>query len=520
MFLSGYAYFQGVDVNAFGLIRTELQLENSEFIFSIPLGGVKSLQHPIEPNDYSYSQISTISNAGIDLSSIPHGRYSIVLKSSQDELSDSSRLEGTNVTQSVTFTKNGSIRLFKSNDSIVLIYEPLDFALTDDYFFELLNLTITQRKLDIYGVFGPRGYELSNWNSIDYYLLIAGKENQVVRTIRLANGSRDDIDKYSGNSYLDQSKAVFATRRYLPIDLDSFNLPFGEYNLSIAARHETRIKVRNLDGTVIYRPVEGVSKPKVSVIGSCVSRDLFNGKLNPTWRTGYELLGTFYQMSLISLMSDSIPVPEVLNEQMDSHSFACTSADFRKDFLQELALKKPDVLLVDLRIDARFGVLQVGNSWITNNQWKIGQTDYYEQLNDNLRLSMFENKANFIKLFEKSVIKFRDFLSACIPECKIFLNSARGVNFYRNGLRNIKLESSVIYDHNKKWDELDAVFEKNIDCRRFAPEIRFVGSDINHPWGKGPIHYESSYYSDAAALISREIYGSLADYELVQTINS
>lgn len=520
MFLTGYAYFQGVDVNAFGLIRTELQLENSEFNFSIPLGGVKNSQRFIEPNNYSHSQISTISNAGIDLSSIPHGRYNILLKSSQDEKSDSSRLKSTNVVQSVTFTKDGSIRLFKSNNSIVLVYEALDFTATDDYFFELLNLTITQRTLDIYGVFGPRGYELSDWNSIDYYLLIVGKANQVVRTVRLANGSRDDIDEYSGNRYLDQSKAVFATHRYLPIDLDSFNLPFGEYTLSIAARHETRIKVRNLDRTVIYRPVEGVAKPRVSVIGSCVSRDLFNGKLNPTWRTGYELLGTFYQMSLISLMSESIPVPEVLNEQMDSHSFACTSADFRKDFLRELALKKPDILIVDLRIDARFGVLQVGNSWITDNKWKIGQTDFYEQLKENLRLSMFENKDEFIKLFEQSVINFRDFLSAHIPECRIFLNSSRGVNFYRNGLRNIKLESSTIYDHNKKWDELDSVFEKNIDCRRFVPEVRFVGSDINHPWGKGPIHYESSYYSEAAALMSREVYGSLADYELVQTINT
>lgn len=515
MFLSGYAYFQGIDVNSFGLIRSELQLENSEFKFSVPLGGVKNTQRSTELNDYSYSQISTISNAGIDLSEIPYGRYEILLKSTQGKLSNSSRLKSADLTQSITFTQNGSIRIFKSNNSIALIYEPINFAQTDDYFFELLNLTITQRKLDVLGLFGPKGYELSEWNSIDYYLLVVGQENQVVRTIRLANGSRDNIDAYSGDKYLDQSKAVFAPQRYLPLDLDTFNLPFGEYTLSVAARHETRIMVKSLERNLIYHPVEGVPKLKVAVIGSCVSRDLFNKKLNPTWRTGYELLGTFYQMSLISLMSESVPVPEALREQMDSHSFACTSADFKKDFLQELSLNKPDVILLDLRIDARFGVLQIGNSWITDNQWKIGQTNYYEQLKNNSKLSMSAKRVDFIKLFEESVIKFRNFLSTHLPECNIYLNSSRGVNFYRDGLSNIKMVSSTINEHNKNWDELDNIFQKNIDCRRIVPNIRFVGSALDHPWGKGPIHYELSYYSDAAALMNREIYGSLADYELV-----
>lgn len=233
---------------------------------------------------------------------------------------------------------------------------------------------------------------------------------------------------------------------------------------------------------------------KVGVIGSCVTRDNFNSRVASQWQSRYELTGHFYQMSFISLFSKPINIDKETFSDLDVHSRICTIRDFTKEYLTELKVNPPDLLIIDFRTDVRFPIVEYGDSYFTDNSWKIGHSSFYRTFINCKRVSIRHNNEDYIKLFEKACFKFKKFSDKYLPNTRIILNSTRAVKGYRTSDSFVEFSPITGVDANPHWDALESVFLELIPAATINAWDPNLESDKDHIWGAGPVHYEKLYY--------------------------
>src|SRR5690606_22881657 len=86
---------------------------------------------------------------------------------------------------------------------------------------------------------------------------------------------------------------------------------------------------------------------------------------------------------------------------------------------------------VDFFTDSRFGVIGEEDEWVTDNDWKIGKSDFYSRLEGKRKLSMWNNEQEYIKEFRRACERFRDLVAEHAPNSRILVNSARCVTHHR-----------------------------------------------------------------------------------------
>lgn len=270
----------------------------------------------------------------------------------------------------------------------------------------------------------------------------------------------------------------------------------GEYRVSIVKSASSGTREWPLNMTLSVRQENLLPREKTSivVIGSCVSRDNFNSKISSKWKDYYELTGEHYQMSLISLFSKKVSYPFGAFDDLDSFSSRVTKSDFEKELIGKMAASPPDLLIVDLRADLRFGLIDCGGSFVTNNPWKLGKSRYYSDLADQPRLSLLEQRQEYLQAFEETLAKFQTFREQFIPDTKIILNTAKAVEFSNTNGELSAIDSEFGKNTNDLWKVLDNEFKKlpNVDIiNAWTPDL--TSSSI-HAWGPGPVHFEQKYY--------------------------
>ena len=93
--------------------------------------------------------------------------------------------------------------------------------------------------------------------------------------------------------------------------------------------------------------------------GSRLTRDNFNARFNPEWRTYFEVVASANQSSIISLMSRPIDTPIEPLRPMQTYDLWNIHSDLAKEFLPALADTRPSLLVLDFQADVRFGVAQL-----------------------------------------------------------------------------------------------------------------------------------------------------------------
>lgn len=244
--------------------------------------------------------------------------------------------------------------------------------------------------------------------------------------------------------------------------------------------------------------------PTIALLGSCVSRDAFNGGLNPGWRERFRLGPAHYQASLISLLGRPEPPPAGGLADLDPHARACVLAEFSRGFLAEVAEARPDHLLVDLFTDARFGVLRTAGGWVTDNSWKIGASGAYADLADADRLALDRTPDAFLDLWDEACDHLARFLAEHSPGTTILVNRARGAEC-RLGPRGItRVDPAGVRALNARWDLLERrLLRRFPGARVLDPMAGGICAADAHPWGRYWVHYEPAYYRRLDRLLRR-----------------
>jgi Family of unknown function (DUF6270) len=264
-------------------------------------------------------------------------------------------------------------------------------------------------------------------------------------------------------------------------------------------------------------------KVRVAVLGCCVTRDNFNTKFNPDYKTYYECTLLQNQTSIISLMGNAIEFPSDEIIGLNDYDLWNVKTDFEKSFLQNLVEQNPHYLIIDIFADVFFGCIRVGDSYITNNYWKLNGTAYYSNLEKRDFMKVTLEREEYLQQWRESIDKLFSFLRNNLPNCKVIIHQARFTNHYydREHSRQRFQNNLNIAMYNSIWDEMDSYIEASYDVKAISLQNHHYISIEDHPWGLFNVHFEFDYYH---AFLSKLHQIVLEDYledknETIQSIN-
>lgn len=246
-----------------------------------------------------------------------------------------------------------------------------------------------------------------------------------------------------------------------------------------------------------------MNKPRVAVVGSCVSRDIFNSSFIPGYKEHVELVGDVYQSSLPSLSRD-VPVSIDNIKKFKPHYKKTISNEFDGDNMNRIIASKPDIVIMDFYADIHFGVTKINEQYVTRNHMAFmalnGADDYYHDEHkiypDRARYEGIMKDDGYDQIATAAIVQF---ISRLRNECKssqIIINSARFASDYigLDGRRKQFDKTDRLINKNRRWQELDKVAVDITDGHQITYPDELIIGDESHRWGLNPVHYRQQYY--------------------------
>lgn len=236
-------------------------------------------------------------------------------------------------------------------------------------------------------------------------------------------------------------------------------------------------------------------RQKVTVVGSCVSRDCFNSKFNPDWRKYFDCNVSAQQNSIISLVSMPY-IPQLDLGNLSEWEKREVVYESKRQFWVDLEVYQPDIIIVDLFSEVRFPIIDLGGTYITDNSWKIGKSNGYNTLSHFNRVSLKDNTAEYLKIFYNAIVLFREKITSICPDAKIYLNAPEAAYRYIDGNTISNFDNEQVADFNALWSLVNQKFIDVFNPNVITSSSSMVIGDASHPWGKYFVHYAQPYYTN------------------------
>ncbi|MEX6229491.1 DUF6270 domain-containing protein [Staphylococcus saprophyticus] len=226
---------------------------------------------------------------------------------------------------------------------------------------------------------------------------------------------------------------------------------------------------------------------KLATIGSCITRDNFNTKINPNYKKFFNVIAHQNQTTIPSLMSEKMNLT-VNNAFLNTTSYiqSLLYKEYSKEFLTLIKKEKPEYLLIDFDPDVKFGIKKINDkNFISNNP-------NFEGINDSNsleKLNIIDDYEEYMKVWKKAIDEFFTFMKREIPNCKVILVKARFSNEFRNGTSLNEYRKKNGYpiqnfiEMNKKWEILDNYVCDNYDVLELDMTSEKYYLDRDHLWG-------------------------------------
>ena len=260
----------------------------------------------------------------------------------------------------------------------------------------------------------------------------------------------------------------------------------------------------------------------VAVLGSCISRDVFNTRFNQGYKAMWDCRLLQNQSSLIAMMSPPVPFSDVdYGDALGAYARMQVRRDTSREFLDELRAAQPSYLIVDFFGDVHFGLLDLGDdTYVTNNRWMLWKTDWYRRRSDAgelLPVRMEDDTERYLTLWREALARLVEFVHEHLPETTVVVHRGRNAERWlgeQNGspkplLSRKKLFKIDIDRVNEHWRILDDIACAVDGWQSIDLTDREYLSFKGHPWGVFYVHYTLDYYDEFLAALNAVHLGSL-----------
>lgn len=242
--------------------------------------------------------------------------------------------------------------------------------------------------------------------------------------------------------------------------------------------------------------------PKIAIIGSCVTRDM--------WPLAENVPGALLYVSRTSLPSLVARAPAGLSAQAETppmlkrHQHNALRADLGKTALEALLSFRPTHIIFDF-IDERFDLLRAGPTTITRS-WELMVSGYLDAWPTNHWDRIPRLSAGCFRIWRDALDALASvLLNTPLASARIILHSSRWANTFQDETGDTKSfpsrieilpgEAATIADHNALLESYEAYFlEAFSNADVISSNHRKANTD--HRWGLSPFHYLDSYYND------------------------
>lgn len=244
------------------------------------------------------------------------------------------------------------------------------------------------------------------------------------------------------------------------------------------------------------------SKPKIDIVGSCVSRDVFNSRFTEGYKDCVEVGETVYQTALPSLL-DQESISSVTEIDKAKDIFIQTlNEEYSGNSLQRVVDSRPDFIIFDFFADVHMGVTRKMGRYVTRNHMAfqtLGYADTYfndQDVSAPERMRFGDDEYREIAI--DSLRALNDRLKNDLPKTELIINSARFSTTHVDEDRAVHEFASTerLQRKNKYWDLLDEMAIDKLDAQRISHDGNLFLASSNHPWGLHPVHYTQAYYDN------------------------
>ena len=243
-----------------------------------------------------------------------------------------------------------------------------------------------------------------------------------------------------------------------------------------------------------------MSKPRVAVIGSCVTRDNFNSNFSSVYKDRVNLVAEAYQCSLPSLARHE---PIGLQNAGLSGKYGKVLADeYSGESLDKIADSRPDYVIMDGYADVQFGVTKKDGLYVTRNHMAfISQEDsndfYGDAQSDTFERGRFGEAAWYEDLAVNSLYKIIDRIRDRNNRATFIVNQARFALNYQSKLGQVipYPNADRLATKNDRWEAIDGLMTGlGAVALSFNDDV-FMGDEY-HRWGLNPVHYQQRFYDE------------------------
>lgn len=245
-----------------------------------------------------------------------------------------------------------------------------------------------------------------------------------------------------------------------------------------------------------------LNKPKIDIVGSCVSRDVFNSRFTKGYKDHVEIGETIYQTALPSLI-EHIPSPSIAEADNARDIFTKTlNEEYSGNNLQRLVDSRPDFIVFDFFADVHMGVTRKMGRYVTRNHMAFQtpqDADKYFDDQDVIspeRMRFGDDEYNQFAIESLRII--RNQLRSALPKTELIVNSARFSSTYVDKYKSVHDFNNTKRSTRKNdlWSLLDSMAVSELDAHHISHDRSLFVSSPTHPWGLHPVHYAQPYYDD------------------------
>ncbi len=256
----------------------------------------------------------------------------------------------------------------------------------------------------------------------------------------------------------------------------------------------------------------------VAVVGSCITRDNFNRRFNPSYKSWYAVGSTTNQSSMIALMSPAVDEPWQPVTEMKPYGLWNVRSDLSREILDLLPAEQPDFLVLDFFGDIHFGVVRLGDGrYVTDNRWRLRKTDLYLRLLEDpeaVSLRWQDDADAYFDLWTEAMDRFAAFLAERSPRTRVVvhcgfnalevLESGESVPrpFGPTGAAG-KAARAEARRANAFWRRLNDHAKTAYGWEHIDLSGEYYVTFPEHPWGPFDVHYTMDYYRRFQAELHR-----------------
>lgn len=216
-------------------------------------------------------------------------------------------------------------------------------------------------------------------------------------------------------------------------------------------------------------------------------------------------------MSMISLMAEPVPYkPGRLQGEITDFNKHILMTELTKGIWDSMKVLQPDYLILDFYADVYFGIIRVGDSYITNKTWLFKKTPFYSTLNLRETMNLDHHYDDYMRLWKESVDAFIKKMQEEYPSIKIIVNKIHFTDTYFSkefGEYKRITETGIfkyidVNEINRRLDTFYRYFEDHYDVL-FIDYDKDYHSDENHIWDLFYVHYTRDFYEDFTTKLLR-----------------